>query len=46
VCPQHPGSGTDQYGTIDVEKAGYRPASARPFLGHDYEGFDVELVRQ
>ena len=46
VCPQIPSTGTDTYGTIRVSREGYETAISRAFLGWDYEGVDIELVRK
>lgn len=45
VCPPLPGTGTDSFGAVRVRREGYRPASRSAFLGWDYTGIDIELVR-
>ena len=45
VCPPVPNTGTDQYGNIRVSRVGYQSASRRAFLGWDYVGVDIELIR-
>jgi hypothetical protein len=45
VCPPLPGTGTDTYGLVRARREGYRPASRKAFLGWDYTGIDIELIR-
>ena len=45
LCPPIPGTGTDTYAPILVQRDGYQPARRSAFLGWDYDGFDIELVR-
>jgi hypothetical protein len=45
VCPPIPGTGTDTYGAVRVDREGYQPASRLAFLGWDYDGIDIALVR-
>jgi hypothetical protein len=44
LCPAIPGTGTDTYAMIRVQRDGYQPALRAAFLGWDYDGIDVELV--
>ena len=45
LCPPIPGTGGDTYAPILVQRDGYQPARRSAFLGWDYDGFDIELVR-
>lgn len=43
LCPPIPGTGTDTYAMVSVQREGYQPAGRAAFLGWDYDGFDIEL---
>lgn len=46
VCTTPPGVGTDQYIHLGVSKDGYVPGDLKAFLGWDYEGANVQLIRR
>jgi hypothetical protein len=46
VCTTPPGVGTDQYMHVGVSKDGYVPGDLKAFLGWDYEGVNVQLIRR
>jgi hypothetical protein len=46
VCTTPPGVGTDQYIHLGVSKDGYIPGDLKAFLGWDYEGANVQLIRR
>ncbi len=43
LCPPIPGTGTDTYAPVNVQREGYQPTGRAAFLGWDYDGFDIEL---
>jgi hypothetical protein len=43
LCPPIPGTGTDTYAMVSVQREGYQSAGRAAFLGWDYDGVDIEL---
>jgi hypothetical protein len=43
LCPPIPGTGTDTYAMVSVQREGYQPSGRAALLGWDYDGFDIEL---
>jgi hypothetical protein len=46
VCTTPPGVGTDVYIGVGVSKDGYVPGDVNAFLGWDYTGVNVQLIRR
>ena len=45
ICPPVPSTGTDTYESVQVSRDGYQSASRSAFLGLDYNGVDIEMIR-